>query len=246
MASRLAACLLDGPGLAAQVAPSLALASLLGVVAMVYLRARQALPAAINPKGRFELTATRVHREFAASARSLLGGWFREHPRRPVTLNADIGLVTVLPPHMADEIRNDKRLSFAESMAKVCRRLFSVSPTAHVMSRLCPPPFSFSLWAETRSRPTTSPSPASTACASAWRRETPSSRLSSRTSPSISVGIYGAPHRRPPPPSTTDETARVRCSSADAPTFEPGKATQPLAEETSAALRDLLTDDTGK
>ena len=57
--------------------------------------------------------------------------------------------------------------------------------------------------------------------------------------------IWRAPSAPPPPP-TTDETARVRCSSADAPTFEPGKATQPLAEETSAALRDLLTDDTGK
>lgn len=103
--------------LAAEPLPYL-LASLACLAALLYAHAVQAV-AVVNPRKRFELTDSRVRREFIKDARGLLDGWFRDNPGRPVNINADIGVVTVLPPSMADEIRNDTRLSFTESTARV-------------------------------------------------------------------------------------------------------------------------------
>ncbi|KAH6652364.1 cytochrome P450 [Truncatella angustata] len=49
---------------------------------------------------------------FHYNTRSLLRGWFDKNPNRAACIITDIGYMTVLPPSMADEIRNDSRLSF--------------------------------------------------------------------------------------------------------------------------------------
>ncbi|GKZ76438.1 hypothetical protein AnigIFM56816_006702 [Aspergillus niger] len=68
---------------------------------------------ALNPKKPFELTFTRVKQEFFSNARRLLWDWFKTHSNTPVLLHTDTGKVTILPPSMANEIRNDDRLSFS-------------------------------------------------------------------------------------------------------------------------------------
>ncbi|KAL1858064.1 hypothetical protein VTK73DRAFT_7969 [Phialemonium thermophilum] len=68
----------------------------------------------LNPKGRFELTKTRAKKLFISRSREMLGAWFSANPDKAVRLTTDVGEVTVLPPHLANEIRNDQRLSFAK------------------------------------------------------------------------------------------------------------------------------------
>ena len=75
---------------------------------------------ALNPKKPFELTSTRVKQEFFSNARRLLWDWFTTHSNTPVLLHTDTGKVTILPPSMANEIRNDDRLSFSRWTFEVC------------------------------------------------------------------------------------------------------------------------------
>ncbi|KAJ6442429.1 cytochrome P450 monooxygenase [Purpureocillium lavendulum] len=119
MPSGLVASLLGGADvpldLSAKPLP-LVVASIVGVLLVLYLRARRAVsqPPLLNPKKRYELTTTRAREEFARNSRRILEQWFSENPAKPVTINTDMGLMTVLPSKMADEIRNDKRLGFVE------------------------------------------------------------------------------------------------------------------------------------
>ena len=125
MPSGLVASLLGGADvpldLSAKPLP-LVVASIVGVLLVLYLRARRAVsqPPLINPKKRYELTTTRAREEFARNSRRILEQWFSENPAKPVTINTDMGLMTVLPSKMADEIRNDKRLGFVELTQQVC------------------------------------------------------------------------------------------------------------------------------
>ncbi|KAF6813799.1 cytochrome p450 monooxygenase [Colletotrichum plurivorum] len=66
----------------------------------------------INSKGTFELTASRPKKRYLTSAREMLYPWFKANPNKPVRLISDMGETIVLPPSMANEIRNDPRLSF--------------------------------------------------------------------------------------------------------------------------------------
>lgn len=68
----------------------------------------------LNPKAPFELTDTRSKTEFVLGARRMLERWFTTNPSKPVRVIADYGEVIVLPPDMANEIRNDERLSFSQ------------------------------------------------------------------------------------------------------------------------------------
>ncbi|PYH66909.1 cytochrome P450 [Aspergillus vadensis CBS 113365] len=68
---------------------------------------------ALNPKRPFELTSTRVKQEFFFNAQRLLRDWFATHPNTPVPLHTDVGKMTMLPPSMANEIRNNENLSFS-------------------------------------------------------------------------------------------------------------------------------------
>lgn len=73
----------------------------------------------LNPKKPFELTQTRSKREYILGAGGMLQKWFSVNPNKPARLISDTGQVTVLPPHMAAEIRNDERLSFSKFLDKV-------------------------------------------------------------------------------------------------------------------------------
>lgn len=73
----------------------------------------------LNPRHPFELTDQRAKRVYYQQCRSLLRNWFESHPSEPAQLNTDCGHMTVLPPSMANEIRNDPKLSFADFSADV-------------------------------------------------------------------------------------------------------------------------------
>ena len=68
----------------------------------------------LNGRRGFELTDSRIKKEFVVGARDMLRRWFTANPDRPVSLISDIGPMTFLPPYMTDEIRNDGRLSFSK------------------------------------------------------------------------------------------------------------------------------------
>ncbi|KAI9159162.1 Cytochrome P450 monooygenase 1 [Paramyrothecium foliicola] len=72
----------------------------------------------LNPKKTFEITQTRVLKEYLFHYRSLIDGWFGENPNKPACILTHIGPQIVLPPHMANEIRGDTRLSFTAFAAK--------------------------------------------------------------------------------------------------------------------------------
>ncbi|KAK1658301.1 cytochrome P450 [Colletotrichum godetiae] len=66
----------------------------------------------INQKGKFELTDSRPKRNFLFNARKLLQQWFNANPNKPIRMISDMGSTIVLPPSMANEIRNHSDLSF--------------------------------------------------------------------------------------------------------------------------------------
>ncbi|TQV90431.1 hypothetical protein V2A60_010422 [Cordyceps javanica] len=95
---------------------SLVVASVVAAVVALLFRvatATKKLPT-LNPKGAFEISDSRVKANFKKEAVRLLRDWFAANPSKPVVLNADMGPLTVLPPTMANEIRNDPRLGFTE------------------------------------------------------------------------------------------------------------------------------------
>ena len=73
----------------------------------------------LNPRRSFELTNWQSKKQFVTGARLMLDTWFQAKPDKPVRVIADTCEVTVLPPHLANEMRNDPRLSFAEWLSKV-------------------------------------------------------------------------------------------------------------------------------
>ncbi|OJJ68822.1 hypothetical protein ASPBRDRAFT_198415 [Aspergillus brasiliensis CBS 101740] len=99
------------PGFSLMPAPFLVVLAL--GLSLVLLQSFGYKDSALNPKKPFEVTSTRVKQEFFSSAKKLLGDWFTTHSNTPVPLHTDVGRMTVLPPSMANEIRNDDRLSFS-------------------------------------------------------------------------------------------------------------------------------------
>lgn len=77
----------------------------------------------LNPRKALELTDTRTKMDFLFGSRSMLNNWFRDHPGKPARVISDAGEVTILPPHLTNEIRNDPRLSFTRWIFKVCNFL---------------------------------------------------------------------------------------------------------------------------
>ncbi|KAJ4252797.1 hypothetical protein NW762_010703 [Fusarium torreyae] len=53
-------------------------------------------------------------KDFVPQANKIVAEWFKTNPNKPMRLIGDVDEVTVLPPDLAHEIRNDKRLSFAQ------------------------------------------------------------------------------------------------------------------------------------
>ncbi|KAH8749751.1 cytochrome P450 [Diaporthe sp. PMI_573] len=68
----------------------------------------------LNPRRPFELTAERAKGIYIRKCRSLVRNWFNSHPNEPAQLITDYGNMTVLPPSMANEIRNNPKLSFSD------------------------------------------------------------------------------------------------------------------------------------
>lgn len=97
----------------------------------------------LNPRKLLEVTDIRSKKEFLFGSRSMLSDWFRDHPDKPARVIGDAGEVTILPPHLTNEIRNDPRLSFSRWVFKVrpdpalvrsvcrCRRLIVYTQTFH-------------------------------------------------------------------------------------------------------------------
>ena len=73
----------------------------------------------LNPRKPLELTETRSKTEFLFGSRPMLNNWFHDHPDKPAKVIGDSGEVTILPPHLTNEIRNDPRLSFSRWVFKV-------------------------------------------------------------------------------------------------------------------------------
>lgn len=82
----------------------------------------------LNPRRPFELTDARPKKAFVTGSRPMLDAWFRANPDKPVRVIGDTSEVTVLPPHLAHEIRNDSRLSFSRWVAQVCLCLHQCIP----------------------------------------------------------------------------------------------------------------------
>ncbi|KAK3321311.1 putative cytochrome P450 monooxygenase [Cercophora scortea] len=68
----------------------------------------------LNPRRPFEFTDTRAKKDFNFGAKKMLAGWFGANPDKPVRVISGVGEVTVLPPHLANELRNDDRLDFSK------------------------------------------------------------------------------------------------------------------------------------
>ncbi|KAF9875426.1 cytochrome P450 [Colletotrichum karsti] len=72
----------------------------------------------VNSKGTFELTNSRPKKRYLTSAREMMSSWFKVNPNKPVRMVSDMGETIVLPPSMANEIRNDSRFSFTKFSAE--------------------------------------------------------------------------------------------------------------------------------
>jgi hypothetical protein len=76
----------------------------------------------VNPKGFFELSQKRATDYYMANARKIMLDWFAKNPEKPYTVLTDTGFTTVLPPSMANEIRNDPRLDFSKVAMDVSKK----------------------------------------------------------------------------------------------------------------------------
>ncbi|KAL0941431.1 cytochrome p450 monooxygenase [Colletotrichum truncatum] len=68
----------------------------------------------LNPKGKFELTNTRVKKEFDSECKAMLTSWFASNPDKAIRLNCDTGTATVLPPSFAVEVSNNRGFDLFE------------------------------------------------------------------------------------------------------------------------------------
>lgn len=78
-----------------------------------FIRKGRKTLAIVNPKHSYELTSSRVVKEFTMSARDILYNIAaKRFGNNPFRVNTDFGEVVILRPQHADEIRNDRRFSF--------------------------------------------------------------------------------------------------------------------------------------
>ena len=90
-------------------------AVLLAILALsTYRHFQKDNDAMLNPKSPWELTSSRAKQQFVRGAHQMLESWFKQNPHKPVRVMADLGEMKVLSPDLADEIRNDDRLSFSK------------------------------------------------------------------------------------------------------------------------------------
>nr|AEB26537.1 trichothecene C-8 hydroxylase cytochrome P450 monooxygenase [Fusarium sporotrichioides] len=87
---------------------------ILGRAVQWFLRPKPNAPL-LNPRRFFEFSDSRAVSEILYSTRQVLEDWFSKYPTKPMRIIADLGQITILPPSMADEIKNDPRLSFIKA-----------------------------------------------------------------------------------------------------------------------------------
>ncbi|RSL91041.1 hypothetical protein CDV31_015562 [Fusarium ambrosium] len=66
----------------------------------------------LNPRKPYELSDGPAKAGFVANGHGIVADWFKKNPEKSMRLISDTGEITVLPPSRAQEIRNEKRLSF--------------------------------------------------------------------------------------------------------------------------------------
>lgn len=76
-----------------------------------------------NKKSLGDFFGTDSRSNFSAHGRQIFDQAVQKFPQRPFRVHSELGLMTVLPPSMADEVRNDPRLSFAKHTEKVSLNL---------------------------------------------------------------------------------------------------------------------------
>lgn len=110
--------ILDNGGLTAKLTSVLCIiASILAV--LIFRRIDTSSIPLLNPRKSLKTSDKQAKTEFVRNAGQLLRTWFKTNPDKPARLIGDVGNVIVLPPHLAQEIRNDKRLDFAKWTYKV-------------------------------------------------------------------------------------------------------------------------------
>lgn len=85
----------------------------------------------LNPMKWSEFSQYRVKKDFTKNARAMLDDWFNQNPGKPASIYSEMGLVTILPPELANEIRNDPRLNFREFNHKVCCVVLTLKEMFH-------------------------------------------------------------------------------------------------------------------
>ena len=88
----------------------------------------------INPKHLFEFTDNRAKQYFIKNSKSMIENQFAKTPNKPFRVVSDTGVATVLPPCLADEIRNDPRLNFGGFTKKVK----TMQPVKNSLLTQCP------------------------------------------------------------------------------------------------------------
>jgi cytochrome P450 monooxygenase-1 len=78
-----------------------------------------AKPPVINKKQRFWGSEAVQQSTFTFQSRRILEEGLKRYPKKAFRILSDTGIVTILPPEVADEIRNDDRFEFRGSNAKV-------------------------------------------------------------------------------------------------------------------------------
>ncbi|KAM3506666.1 hypothetical protein MY11210_007457 [Beauveria gryllotalpidicola] len=99
--------------------PIIVASVLAAVIAVVFRLSTASKLPTLNPKGTFEISDRKIKANFQKNAARLLREWFAKNPSKPVVINGDLGPMTILPPSMTNEIRNDPRLSFNEATMEV-------------------------------------------------------------------------------------------------------------------------------
>jgi hypothetical protein len=66
---------------------------------------------------------------FVTSAKDIMKRARELYNKQPFRVQSDLGVVLMLPPQFADEIRNEENLSFAAAHAQVCEKLPRVPVT---------------------------------------------------------------------------------------------------------------------
>jgi hypothetical protein len=82
----------------------------------------------LNPRKPFALTDLGPKQLYYFNCGDLVSKWFGANPDKPARMiTSDVGELILLPPHLANEVRNDPRFTFADYISSVCFSCLGVS-----------------------------------------------------------------------------------------------------------------------